>query len=193
MPPLVGPAIPAGRLCRARQPVLQGEGLVLRPWRPTDADAVVAAYADPAIRRWHVRSMSAEEAPGWIAERQRLWEDERAAEWAVTDDTDTVLGRVGFRNLDLHEAHAEVLYWVLPAARGTGVAPRALTVLTRWAFDVVGFRRLELQHSTANEASCRVASKCGFAVEGTLREHTRHADGWHDMHVHARLAGDRVG
>jgi RimJ/RimL family protein N-acetyltransferase len=59
---------------------------------------------------------------------------------------------------------------------------------TRWAFDV-GFRRLQLEHSTQNPASCRVAEKAGFAAEGTRFGAALHADGHHDMHTHARLAG----
>jgi ribosomal-protein-alanine N-acetyltransferase len=53
-----------------------------------------------------------------------------------------------------------------------------------------GFHRLELTHSLANAASCRVAHKVGYRLEGTLRQHGLHADGWHDMHLHARLETD---
>ncbi|MGO8889299.1 MAG: GNAT family N-acetyltransferase [Streptosporangiaceae bacterium] len=42
----------------------------------------------------------------------------------------------------------------------------------------------------ANTASCRVAAKAGFAAEGIQRSAVLHADGWHDMHVHARISGD---
>jgi ribosomal-protein-alanine N-acetyltransferase len=59
-----------------------------------------------------------------------------------------------------------------------------------WAFDTVGLNRLFLQHSTANPGSCRVAGKAGFGLEGTLRRSMLHADGWHDVHLHARLRTD---
>ena len=52
----------------------------------------------------------------------------------------------------------------------------------------LGLHRLELRHSVGNVSSCRVATKTGFALEGTLRRQLMHADGWHDMHLHARLA-----
>jgi RimJ/RimL family protein N-acetyltransferase len=51
-------------------------------------------------------------------------------------------------------------------------------------------RRLFLQHSTANPASCRVADKASFRIEGTLRHAMLHADGWHDVHLFGRLRGD---
>ena len=39
----------------------------------------------------------------------------------------------------------------------------------------------------------RVAAKAGFTAEGTLRSALLHADGWHDMHLHARVLGDPGG
>ena len=48
--------------------------------------------------------------------------------------------------------------------------------------------RLENVHAVENMASCRVADKAGFALEGTLRSAMLHADGWHDMHLHAAIA-----
>jgi RimJ/RimL family protein N-acetyltransferase len=79
---------------------------------------------------------------------------------------------------------------VLPAARGRQIAARALTVLGGWAFGVLGLHRIEVQHSTRNVASCRVAERAGYPAEGTRRSQTLHADGWHDMHLHARIADD---
>ena len=55
------------------------------------------------------------------------------------------------------------------------------------ALDVQGLHRLDLIHATGNLASCRVAAEAGFALEGTMRQHARHEDGWHDMHLHVRL------
>ena len=48
-------------------------------------------------------------------------------------------------------------------------------------------------HATANQASCAVATGAGFEVEGTARRGLLHEDGWHDMHLHARLADDDDG
>jgi ribosomal-protein-alanine N-acetyltransferase len=62
--------------------------------------------------------------------------------------------------------------------------------LSAWAFDVIGFNRLGIQHSTSNSASCRVAERAGFRAQGTLRQAIKHAGGWHDWHVHGRLRTD---
>lgn len=105
-------------------------------------------------------------------------------------DNGQVLGRIALRGLDFDDGTADVAYWVLPAARGAGIASRALTTLTVWALDEIGFQRLHLDHSTRNHASCRVATKSGHLLEGTKRSAAVHDDGRHDMHLHARIRGD---
>ena len=186
------PAIPAGTFAGAPQPVLPGPGgLLLRPWADTDAAVFFAAYQDPDIVRWHTRRPASEEGVrAWFARYREDWAREQGAHWAVTGDGGDVLGRIALRELNLDDGVAMCAYWVLPAARGAGVARRALTTLSGWALGEAGFHRLWLDHSTRNEASCRVAVRSGFVLEGTKRSDAVHADGRHDMHMHARIRVD---
>ena len=193
MPSLIEPVVAAGALAARRQPTVDGYGLRLRPWRDTDIPALIAAYADPDIARWHARTLVGErEARAWLAERRRGRERERAVDWAIVEPVDehVVLGRAGLNQIDLAEGVGEVAYWVAPEHRGRGIAARASCAVADWAFDVLGLHRLGLLHSTRNEGSCRVAERALFRYEGTLREDALHGDGWHDMHVHGRLTGD---
>jgi RimJ/RimL family protein N-acetyltransferase len=180
--------VAAGALREREQPVLSADGLVLRPFDASDADAVAAAFTDPAIQRWHAFAVTAPgEALEWIALWGPRWAAETDACWAVV--VGAVAGRVALRHIDLAGGVAEVGYWMLPAARGQGIAARAVSVMTRWALDELALHRLELKHSVHNGASCRVADKSGYRWEGTLGSALLHADGWHDVHLHARLAG----
>jgi RimJ/RimL family protein N-acetyltransferase len=168
------------------QPEIAGDGVLLRPWSPEDLEAVLAGYTDPDIQRWHTRSMDAGEALTWIDSWPGRWRAESGAGWAITAD-DRVAGQISLRGVLLDEGLADVSYWVLPAARGRQIAPRALGALARWGFGELGLHRIEVQHSTANAASCRVAERAGFALEGTKRSEAWHTDGWHDMHLHAKI------
>jgi RimJ/RimL family protein N-acetyltransferase len=172
------------------QPTLTVGGLTLRPWGPSDAPDLVRAYADADIRRWHARSLSLAEATSWTAHELNRWAEDRGSSWAITEVGAGFVGRVGIGGVSLEEARAGATYWVLPEARGRGVAPLALGAVADWAFDEVGFHRIELDHSTKNPASCRVALKAGFTLEGTRRARALHLDGWHDMHAHGLLASD---
>jgi RimJ/RimL family protein N-acetyltransferase len=195
MPLLVDPALSPGTLRDLDQPHLTtDDGLELRPWRSGDAAMVQAAFGCPNIQRWHVRRLDTLEETGeWIAQWQQRWTDETAASWAVVDGAGEPVGQVGLREISLTGGSAQFSYWVAPGARGRAVAARAVEAVRRWAFDEIGFNRLGIQHSTGNEASCKVAGRTGFVLEGTLRQAIRHADGWHDWHLHGRLRSDGSG
>lgn len=187
MPELVPPVVPSERWVGRPQPVLAADGLVLRPWEIADVPRVVEAYRDPDIQRWHVRTMTPAEATAWVGSWADRWTAGTGASWAVVEDGE-VVGRTGIQSLDLAAGDAHVAYWVMPGARGRGVAVRALDAVTRWAFTDIGLHRLELVHAVANVASCRVAARAGFDLEGVRRAQGRHADGWHDMHLHGRVS-----
>jgi RimJ/RimL family protein N-acetyltransferase len=187
---LMEPVLVPGDLAKSEQPRLRADGnLLLRPWRLTDAPDLLAALGDPSIQYWNLcEGGSEEDARDWIEQGHRAWQAESEGHWAVVDAaTDALAGKVSLRHIIPLLGCAEVTYWTLPAARGTGVSPHAVAALCAWAFEDAGFHRLELSHSAANPASCRVAEKSGFAHEGTRRSALLHADGWHDMHLHGRL------
>lgn len=193
MPRSVPAIIAVETLTKAAQPVIPAGGeLVLRPWLRRDAPEVYLAFQDPAIQRWHARTAeSVAEAQDWVEVWSRTWGVGTDANWAVADGrTGHIVGRASLRSMLPAQGSAEIAYWVMPSARGRGIAPRAVAALTAWAFDEIGFHRLELRHSVHNPQSCRVAIKSGFALEGVNRSATLHADGWHDMHMHARVSGD---
>ncbi|MFC7362078.1 GNAT family N-acetyltransferase [Nocardioides astragali] len=62
-----------------------------------------------------------ERAQSWVAYELDRWEQERGGGWAIAR-AGSLLGRIAIGSLALDEARAEVSYWVLPEARGRGVA-----------------------------------------------------------------------
>ncbi|MFG2566635.1 GNAT family N-acetyltransferase [Streptomyces sp. NPDC048567] len=183
------PALAPGSLAGSPQPVLRTPGgLSLRPWVRADAAVFLAAYGDREIQRWHPRRPATEEqVHEWFDAYARDWQRESGGHWAVTGDDGAVRGRIALRGMRFGDGTAEAAYWVLPAARGAGVASGALAALSAWALEEAGFWRLELDHSTRNHASCAVATKCGYVLEGVKRSAGLHDDGRHDMHLHALI------
>ncbi|MFJ8860051.1 GNAT family N-acetyltransferase [Streptomyces sp. NPDC102451] len=168
------------------------EGLLLRPWLPDDAPAVLRAFAPEEMARQAGRPVTTTaEALEWIAAR----EGERAAgsgyTWAVVRDG-APLGSVTLAAVNHVHDVAWLSYWTVETARGTGVATGAVRTLARWAFDGLGLYRLELGHRTNNPASCAVAVRAGFTAEGIEREKLRYGDIRYDVERHARLATDDV-
>jgi RimJ/RimL family protein N-acetyltransferase len=187
MPELVPPALPPDVLSRLVQPSPSRDGITLRPWLAGDAAAVAAAYDDSAIQQWHGRSMTVPEAEAWVRAWPSRWSSGADASWAAVRGG-ALVGRMSFKHVVPEAASAEAAYWVVPEARGRGVAVVALQLASEFMLSI-GFERLELVHSVANGSSCRVAVKADYLLEGVKRRSGLHADGWHDMHLHARVAG----
>ncbi|MFJ3925257.1 GNAT family N-acetyltransferase [Streptomyces sp. NPDC090022] len=193
--PPIPPVVPAGSMAGTEQPTFRlGSGFQLRPWRPQDAEVLVAACHDPEIQQWNRPGhLSPDGAREKIARWARRWDDEEAAVWAIAPSAGAgsrPVGLIGLADIDLHGGSAEFLYWLLPAGRGHGAVVDSTVRVSRWALDELGLHRLRITHSVGNPASCRVARQAGFPLEGTMRSALLHADGWHDEHLHARVQGD---
>jgi RimJ/RimL family protein N-acetyltransferase len=165
----------------------------LRPPSVREAADFLAMIDDPTARLWNpVPSVTnLAEAEDWCRHRAD-WSDGEAATFVVYDATEgKLLGTVSLHHIDRLQESAEIGYNVAPWARGQGVATAAVRSVTGWAFGALDLRRLVIFHATGNEASCRVAAKAGYVLEGELRSSHRYGDGeLHDEHLHARLASD---
>jgi len=149
------------------------DGLLLRPWRAEDADAVHRACQDPDIQRWTTvpRPYRLEHAVEFVTgSSPAAWANGSGAEFAVCDAaTGELLASCGLVSIDPGLGSAEIGYWTAPWARGRGVAVRATRAIARWAFDVAKLRRLIWQAEIGNHASRLVALRAGFRIEGELR------------------------
>jgi RimJ/RimL family protein N-acetyltransferase len=153
-------------------PTASGAALRLRPWRSDDLSALLTAHRDPLLRRWLSTSLTDEaEAGHWLTAQAAGWAAATRFSFAVVAGADDrpPVGHVAV-NVGT-TGTAEVGYWTAPEARRQGVAARALATVSRWALDeqrIVGLTRLDLFHTERNEASCRVASRCGFPLRDLL-------------------------
>jgi RimJ/RimL family protein N-acetyltransferase len=169
------------------------ERLVLRPPLVTDAAGAWETLSDADTRRWNpARSVvDLASAARWCADLAD-WSGGDHASWSVVDrDTQAFLGLVSVHSINPSQADAEIGYRVSPTARGRGVAVEAVIAATAWAFENLSLVRIELAHAVANPASCVVALRAGYPVEGLLRASFVYGDGQrYDEHLHARLASD---
>jgi ribosomal-protein-alanine N-acetyltransferase len=144
------------------------DGVVLiRRLRIEDAPAFVQAFADdPALG-----VMVGSETDPTVPEIEAQAGNEGLGALAIADPENggEFLGGIGLYRVDERHRRGEVGFWLTPAARGRGVAARAVRLLTGWAFDALGFDRMELTTTPDNVATRSLALKLGFAEEGTMR------------------------
>jgi RimJ/RimL family protein N-acetyltransferase len=174
-------------------PPLADARLALREFRDEDLADLVAACRDPLVQRFTRLPADYGEAEGraFIAGAAGRRARRESLELAAADGAGgRLLGAVGLV-VDRHDAdRAEVGYWVAPWARGAGVATRALALLSRWALGPLGLARLDLLASVANPASMRVAERCGYVREGTLRKAWFRGPQREDLALYSLLADD---
>ncbi len=178
----------------------RGHGLRLCAWDAgSDADVRtwLRGLQDPEFLRWNtpLTVLTGPDAARRSLRARALDAGEgRSASFRITSaESGTALGHIGVNEINRPMKLARVGYWVLPEARGRGVATRALLLASRWAFAELGLHRLELGHAVGHVISCRVAERCGYRHEGTMRGALFEAgrqDAFRDAHLHARLAGD---
>lgn len=135
---------------------------MLRHRREDDVEALARASADPDTQRWLGDPPMDEAARATsVARAEAAFRSGRAAPLVIADTvSDQPLGLVNlqFRRDDL----ATIAYSVLPAARGRGVAVRAVALLADWAGEL-GVLEVRLEIDPGNAASVRVAEKCAFS------------------------------
>ena len=165
----------------------------MRHWRREDVPAMAAMLNEPEIVRWTRVPSPYTERDGLDfvatgdAERER---GEGINLAIVADAGDELLASISLRIASWADMRAQLGYLTGEHARGRGVMPRAVRLLTGWGFDVLGLERVEILVHPDNGPSQRVAEKAGFHREGLLRAYTRVKDERFDMVSFSMLPGE---
>jgi len=138
--------------------------VLLRAFSETDAPALAATWADPAIRaRNSVPEPSEDAAREWVASRGD-WE------WAIVDvATGEVAGRRALKDVDWERRRAEAACWVAPWARGRRFAARSLRLAAAHAF-AHGLAAIDAECETDNQAAFGSLVVTGLRQVGTRHE-----------------------
>jgi RimJ/RimL family protein N-acetyltransferase len=165
----------------------------LTPFDRGHLEAVRALVADADVLRFtRVPDAPPPDFPeSWLGRYEQGRSAGTSEAFAIVGGEDDFLGLAVAPKIDRLARTAELGYVVAPAARGRGVATETLRLLSEWAFAELGMLRLELLISTGNEASKRVAERCGYIREGVLRSAWIKGDRREDTELWSRLPTDR--
>ena len=179
---------------KVKVPELESGRILLRSWSRKDAEDLFRYASDQRVGP----------AAGWAPHRSvgesRVIIDEvylARLDWAIVDkrtgrpigniglDEDTIRQKVNSKELG-YSLSAD--YW------GQGIVPEAAGLVLDYAFRTLGLDCVTVRIETDNEASKRVADKCGFQFEGVLRySYKRYDKTIVDMAYYSMLASDYFG
>ena len=160
---------------------IYGKRVVLRAMTRNDLGMIVEMFNDPEIER---------QAGGWSfplsSEQQSRWfEEHMDGEEKSFIIEDYKLGPVGVvRLFDLNWKNRNVVIGFKIGKkehRGQGIGTDAYMAIIRYCFDELGLHRINASYLESNIASQKVHSKCGFVVEGRIRDSQYQKGKWVDV------------
>lgn len=176
---------------------VETERLFLRPPMPGDAAAMNAAIQESwdDLHRWMpwARERPTPEQTAATAVQLRATFIARTdfPMWALLHDQKTIVGATGLHRFDLAVPRFEIGYWVRRGCQRQGYATEIVLAMARVALATLRAERVEIHCSHRNEASQRTALRCGFTLEGRLRNQSREPTGeLRDTVIYSLLRND---
>jgi Acetyltransferase (GNAT) family. len=168
--------------------MIRGNNVILRTVNPEELDYVYKLITD--INRkgpyWHLQ----------IPPLNKFREEYRETGfWSRDEGRMLILSRneeyIGeilyFKGLDYQSGY-EVGYELFDLKHsGKGYMTEALRLFCAYMFAVWPINRLQVNVMSENIPSMRVAEKCGFTYEGTMRKATFHNGKYHDLRLYSLL------
>lgn len=126
-----------------------------------------------AQARAQIAAMSADQrallSRDWLAQLESPTVDSWTLGFDIVDRaTDAVVGTCGFKGPPGTDGIVEIAYGVNPDQQGKGYATEAAEWLVAYAFGAEQVRRVRAHTLSAENASARVLTKCGFMSVGEV-------------------------
>ncbi len=148
--------------------------LDLAPIGMTDAASLLQVFRDADVRRFLLdgKLVSADWVTTEIRASERRFGSGGGGLWAVRRRGDpSVIGFAGFREF-FEPPEAQLLYGLLPAYWGQGLATEAATAACRFAFETLGWTEVRAAIDVPNTASGAVLARLGFRLARTTDDGT---------------------
>ncbi len=172
-----------------RRPMLEGERIVLRTIKTDDIDTIfelTRKYPDMGdifpVSLLHELIVKKHFEPG-----DSSGEDSEAC-LLITDKSGTIMGSIAYIKGLRYVEGLELAYHIFrPIHRGKGYMSEALQVLMAYLFVVKKIPRLQINLEKGNTGSRKVAEKCGFTYDGTMRKALLSKGKWKDIEMFSLL------
>jgi RimJ/RimL family protein N-acetyltransferase len=156
----------------ASSPQLQRTDFFVRPIEPSDAPAWFEYVSLPHVMQHTSSNVQTLDDLAPVFERLASDDPSSPISFAICAAGDgRFVGTVGFHSVSALNRTAEITYDIHPSYWGQGIASACCAAAVAWGFGERGFVRIQGTTLEPNAASQRVLQKCGFALEGKLRNY----------------------
>jgi RimJ/RimL family protein N-acetyltransferase len=91
--------------------------------------------------------------------------------------TGKLIGSTGLHRIDWKVPRFEIGYWCRTSETGKGYVTEVVRVLTKVCFETLNAARVEIRCDDLNLKSAAVAERCGYLLEGVLKNNERNSKG----------------
>lgn len=140
---------------------------------------------------WEKPTLKVEDSFNYLTEHEKDYREGKKVGYGVYLD-DKYMGNIGFFDIDEKNKSGEIGYWLSSEFGKSGYMTEALGVLEKEIFNNLGINRINIKCDEKNIGSKRVAEKCGYLLEGTLREDTysEHFDDFRNTLFFSKIRSD---
>ncbi|WP_028773529.1 GNAT family N-acetyltransferase [Shewanella waksmanii] len=174
---------------------LYTDRLKIRSLDAQDWDDFLLVHQDPVVNKFVRRPDSLPELQDKFCQRLAPWEFD-SGNWLMLVIEEVHSGNfVGFTGFYANKpelGHVEVGYMLSPRMQGKGYASESLEAVVDWACLQFAVHKFVGVCAKDNLASSKVLEKCGFQLEGVLRDNIRLDDAWVDDCYYGLLASERA-
>jgi RimJ/RimL family protein N-acetyltransferase len=161
--------------------ILENERVLLRPLVQDDA-VYLSAYVkeEPALWKYALTPITTEqEFEQYMATAVEARQLKSAYPFIVFDKLQNkYVGSTRFYDIQLNNSTTQFGYtWYSESTWGTGLNEHCKFLLLQFAFETIGFERIEFRADNRNKRSIAAMQKIGCTVEGILRNHLSTGDG----------------
>jgi len=170
--------------------MIRGQRCILRTVREADLAELILRVNDKSLQGDYL-SLPMRSEPSLRKEYAETgFLGDTRGRFLVTDFDDRLLGTVVYFNVNYMDGFELGYHLFDAAARNQGLMGEAVPMAVDYLFSHHKINRLQVVIAPANEPSKRLALKCGFRFEGTLRGNVFHHGANHDSLLYSLLRAD---
>ncbi|MDX2082789.1 MAG: GNAT family protein [Rickettsiales bacterium] len=174
-------------------PLIDLGNYILREKRSEDAADFFRYYTDPEVNKFILCEMprDLEEARREINYWRNVFYQNDGIYFAIArKDNDQLIGSIGLTSLNSYHNRIELSYDLAKEYWRQGICSSAIKAVVKYGFEELKVNRIEAFTALKNIPSKNLLLKCGFSLEGNLRQHRYHRGSYVDVFIFSLLRAD---
>ena len=170
-------------------PVLNGEKIILRKLKKSDASSIYKNTRDKDVAK-HLANkyLTSKTFRNEIPKTQKRMRAKTAYAFGIEyKESGKIIGVMAIAQIDYKNKNAELGWWIGKKYWGKGIATEAIQLILNFAFKELKLRRVFAHVYSSNKSSAKLCERNGFKLEGTARKQTLLDRKWNDEYLFGLL------